>query len=85
MRNFSGLNDLNSFNNLVASMTFSASFHQKITEHDFSINPGTTTTCSALIMWVGSQKLNIFFIFDTLSLLRLWRTGMLLLTKSKGH
>ena len=39
-----------------ASMASSASFHQKITELDFSINHGTKVTYFVLIMWVGSSK-----------------------------
>ena len=41
-----------------------ASFHQKkITELDFSINPGTKSAYSALIMWVGSSKTQYFLDF----------------------
>ena len=55
MRNLSGLNDLNSLNNLSGlNDLFSLISSKKITELDFSINPGTKTTYSALIMWVGS-------------------------------
>ena len=57
MRNLSGLNDLNSLNNLSGlNDLFSLISPKKITELDFSINPGTKTTYSALIMWVGSSK-----------------------------
>ena len=38
-------------------------FIKKITELDFSINPGTKTTYSALIMWVGSSKTQYFLDF----------------------
>ena len=69
----------------VASMTSSASFHQKNTELDFSINPGTKMTCSRLTMWAGSSKTHHFLDFWHPFFWRLWRTGMLLLTKSKGH
>ena len=60
-------------------------FIKKITELDFSINPGTKTTYSALIMWVGSSKSQYFLDFRHPFFWRLWRTGLLLLTKSKGH
>ena len=69
----------------VASMTFSDSFHQKtITELDVSINSGTKMTFSVLIMWVGLSKLNYFIDFWHPFFWRLWRTVMLLSTKSKG-
>ena len=69
---------------LVASMTFSASFHQTITELDVSINPGTKMTFFGLSMWVGLSKIHYFIDFWPPFFWRLWRTGMLLSTKSKG-
>jgi hypothetical protein len=47
----------------VASMSSLASFYQKITELDFSINPGTKVTYSGLVMWVGSSKTLYFLDF----------------------
>ena len=46
---------------------------------------GTKMTYSGLIMWVGSSKIHYLLDFWHPFLWRLWRTGMLLLTKSKGH
>ena len=60
-------------------------FNIKFTELDFSINPCTKTTYCALMMWVGSEKTRYFLDFCHSFFWRLWRTGMLLLTKSKGH
>ena len=68
----------------VVSMTFSASFHQKNTELDVSINSGTKMTFSGLLMWVGLSKTHYFIDFWHHLFWRLWRTGMLLSTKSKG-
>ena len=66
----------------LASMTSSASFHQK----DY------WTLCfhqpwhqNDLLMWDGSSKTQYFIDFWHILFWRLWRTGMLLLTKSKGH
>ena len=42
-------------------------FIKKNTELDFSINPGTKTTNSGLIMGVGSSKTQCFLDFDILS------------------
>ena len=42
-------------------------------------------TYSGLIMWIGTSKTPDFLDFWHPFSWRLWRTGMLLLTKSKGH
>jgi hypothetical protein len=80
MRNLSGLNDLNSLNNL----SLQPHFIKKITEFDVSINPGTKLTYSVFLMWDRSSKSHYFIDFGHPFFWRLWRTGMLLLTKSKG-
>ena len=60
-------------------------FIKNITELDVSINPDTKMTFSGLLMFDGSLKIHYFIDFWHLFFWRLWRTGMLLLTKSKGH
>ena len=57
-------------------------FLKKIIELDVSIKSGTKMTYPGLLMWDGSS---ILLIFGTQVCWRLWRTGMLLLTKLKGH
>ena len=70
----------------VTSMTSTAFFYQKqITELDVSINPDTKMTYSGLLMFDGSLKIHYFIDFWHLFFWRLWRTGKLLLTKSKAH
>ena len=86
MRNFTGLYDLNSLINLSGlNDLFSLISSKQNTELDFSINPGTKVTYSGLIKWVRSSKTHYFLDFWHTFFWRLWRTGMLLLTKSKGH
>ena len=48
---------------LVASLTSPASIHQKITEIDVSINPGTKMSYSGLLMWLGLSKIHYFIDF----------------------
>ena len=82
IRNLSGLNDLYSLNNLgglndllslISSKNYWAwCFHQPWHQNDF-------------LMWDGSSKTQCFIDFWHIFFWRLWRTGMLLLTKSKGH
>ena len=57
-------------------------FLKKLTELDVSINP-----CTKMVAQCGKnhQKSTIFLSFGHPSELRLWRTGMLFLTKSKGQ
>jgi hypothetical protein len=52
----------------VASMTSTASFHQKLNEFDVSVNPDTKMTYPGLLMWDGSSKIHYFMDFGTLSL-----------------
>ena len=60
-------------------------FTKKFTELDVSISPDTKMTYSSLLMWDGSSKIHFFIDFWHPFSWRLWRTGMLLLTKLKGH
>ena len=86
IRNLNGLNDLNSLNNLSGLNDLSASFHQKkILSLMF---PSTLVPKFHILVFycgLGCQKLTILLIFWHPFFWRLWRTGMLLLTKSKGH
>ena len=66
----------------VASMTSSASFHQKNYWAWCFHQPWHQND---LLMWDGSSKTQYFIDFWHISFWRLWRTWMLLLTKSKGH
>ena len=60
-------------------------FTKEITEFYVSINHGTKMTYPGLSMWNGSSKTHCFIDFWHPFSWRLWRTGMLLLTKLKGH
>ena len=60
-------------------------FIKKLTELDVSISPDTKMTYPSLLMWDGPSKIHFFIDFWHPSSWRLWRTGMLLLTKLKGH
>ena len=60
-------------------------FIKKLTELDVSISPVTKMTYPSLLMWDGSSKIHFFIDFWHPFSWRLWRTGMLLLTKLKGH
>ena len=60
-------------------------FIKKLTELDVSINPDTKMTYPGLLMWDGSSKIHYFIDFWQPFWWRLWRTRMLLLTKSKGQ
>ena len=66
----------------VASMTSSASFHQKIYWAWSFHQPWQQND---LLMWNRSSKTQYFIDFWLIFIWRLWRTGMLLLTKLKGH
>ena len=59
-------------------------FIKKITEFDVLINPGTNLTYFGLLMWDRSSKSHSFIHFGHFLFWRLWRTGMLLWTKSKS-
>ena len=86
IKNLSGLNDLNSLNNLSGLNDLNSLISsKKNTELDVSINPDTKMTFSGLLMFDGSLKIHYFIDFWHLFFWRLWRTGKLLLTKSKGH
>ena len=60
-------------------------FIKKLTELDVSISPDTKMTYPSLLMWDGSSKIHFFIDYWHPFSWRLWRTGMLLLTKLKGH
>ena len=86
IRNPSGLNDLNSLNNFSdLNGLFSLISSKEITDLDVSINPDTKMTYSGLLVFDGTLKMHCFIHFCHLFFWRLWRTGKLLLTKSKGH
>ena len=86
IRNLSSLNDLNSLNNLSGLNDLNRLISsKKHTELDVSINPATKMAYSGLLMWDGSSNIHHFMDFWHPSCWRLWRTGMLLLTKLKGH
>ena len=44
----------------MASMTFTASFHQKNTDPDGWINPGTKMTNTGPFLWNGLSKIQFF-------------------------
>jgi hypothetical protein len=50
----------------LASMILTASFHQKNTELDVSINPGTKMTYPGPSMWDGSSKIHFSIDFGNL-------------------
>ena len=68
--NLSGFNDLNS---LIASKNVLDLIFPLIWHKN------------GLLMWDGSSKIQYFIDFWQMFFWRLWRTGMLLLTKLKGH
>ena len=70
----------------VASMTSAALFHQKTYRTWCFHQPWHQNDLSySLLMWDGSSKIQFFIDFWHPFSWRLWRTGMLLLTKLKGH
>jgi hypothetical protein len=86
IRNLSSLNDLNSLNNLSGLNDLNSLISsKKHPELDVSINPATKMAYSGLLMWDGSSNIYHFMDFWHPSCWRLWRTGMLLLTKLKDH
>ena len=86
IRNPSGLNDLNSLNNLSGLNDLNSLISPKrIAGLDVSINPDTKMTYSGHLVFDGLSKVHYFIDFWHLFFWRLWRTGNLLLTKSKGH
>ena len=65
--------------------TLQPHFIKKLTELYVSISPDTQITYPSLLMWDGSSKIHFFIDFWHPLSWRQWRTGMLLLTKLKGH
>ena len=59
-------------------------FIKKLTELDVSISLDAKMTYPSLLIWDGPSKIHFFIVFWHPSSWRLWRTGMLLLTKLKG-
>ena len=60
-------------------------FIKELTKLDVSYSPNTKMTYPSCWMWDESSQIHFFIDFWHSSFWRLWRTGMLLLTKLKGH
>jgi hypothetical protein len=85
IRNLSGLNAPTASTTLVASITSTASFHQKTYWVWCFLQSCTKLTYPGLSMWDNSPKIPYFIHFWHSFCWRLWRPWMLVLTNYKDH